>query len=65
MFSASTENGPVTPRMVNGWLENLHLYEHSIIVAFRASLTYSAKIMPQSPVLKTTSIVPQVMPVRT
>jgi hypothetical protein len=27
MFSASTENGPVTPRIVNGWDENLfHIF---------------------------------------
>ncbi len=24
MFSARTEKGPVTPRIVNGWIENLH-----------------------------------------
>ena len=23
IFSASIENGPVTPRIVNGWIENL------------------------------------------
>ena len=27
MFSARTENGPVTPRIVRGWAENLRVDE--------------------------------------
>lgn len=63
MFSANTEKGPVTPRMVSGWIESL---------AVRQSRqknghfhTYKEKIIPQMAVLNTTSMVPQFAPVKT
>lgn len=47
IFSASTEKGPVTPKIVNGWIEK------------------RLKTTPHKPVLKTTSMVPQLCPVNT
>ena len=29
IFSASTENGPVTPRIVRGWIDNLYSFSMS------------------------------------
>lgn len=63
MFSARTEKGPVTPSMVKGCIENLSSILD--ITPFEKRYTYKLKIMPHKPVLNTTSIVPQVMPVNT
>jgi hypothetical protein len=66
MFSAKTEKGPVTPRIVRGWIENLHMVvSHSLCGFESVKITYREKIVPHNPVLKTTSIVPQLLPVRT
>ena len=57
------ENGPVTPRMVRGWMENL--VGQPFDFERNKERTYREKMMPQRPVLKTTSIVPQFLPVST
>ena len=66
MFSAKTENGPVTPRMVRGWIENLSKPGgQKMSTCSLIQDSYTEKIIPQRPVLKTTSIVPQLLPVKT
>lgn len=62
MFSANTEKGPVTPKMVRGWPEKL--FSSTWDLDSDRQLTYTEKINPQSPVLNTTSIVPHDLPVR-
>jgi hypothetical protein len=65
MFSARTEKGPVTPRIVRGWIENLQAVSHLLHGFGLIKIAYREKIVPHNPVLKTTSIVPQLLPVRT
>lgn len=60
IFSASTEKGPVTPTMVRGWIENLKGCEYDDVQYLEDMPTYTEKMIPQRPVLKTTSMVPQV-----
>lgn len=64
IVSARTENGPVTPRMVKGWLERLVC---SSVVFFHRTMmvTHMENMSPHNPVLNTTSIVPHVCPVST
>lgn len=65
MFSARTEKGPVTPRIVSGWIENLSNIVSLSCWNLDVDKPYSEKMMPHRPVLNTTSIVPQFCPVRT
>lgn len=88
MFSASTEKGPVTPRIVKGWIENLRVhtqhYSRDTVAnkgiygccesqnvyrtrknVYNKKSTYRENMTPQSPVLNTTSMVPQLFPVKT
>ena len=69
MFSANTEKGPVTPRIVKGCTENLGTHQFTIIIYLgkrkSSRPAHKLKMTPHNPVLKTTSIVPQVSPVKT
>lgn len=66
MFSARTENGPVTPRIHSGCALRLRILH--IGAAKKKPYkrpTHRENARPQRPVLKTTSIVPQDLPVST
>ena len=63
IVSARTENGPVTPRMVKGWLERLVC--SSAVSSHRTmTVTHMENMSPHNPVLNITSIVPHVCPVK-